>query len=191
MERRVMRLRLDVLVLAALSALVSAGTAQAQCLERLAEDAATVNRWPYPYVCPDRVATVSPFATMVANGWRRQNFMLDSHFGNDGRELNEAGQKLLYWILTQSPPQYRTVQVAQTADPKETAARVASVQKYVAKFAPEGQVPIIAAIAPPEGLRAYWPDPENTMMGRTIPVQRPMKVYVPDRFKDDRYSQAY
>ena len=32
-------------------------------------------QWPWPYVCPDRIAVQEPFCIMVNNGWRRQNLL--------------------------------------------------------------------------------------------------------------------
>ena len=35
----------------------------------------TNQMWPWPYVCPDRVAVREPFCIMINNGWRRQNLI--------------------------------------------------------------------------------------------------------------------
>ena len=48
--------------------------------------------WPEPFLQPDRAATVTPFALMIANGWRRQNLLSDYHFLDDGTQLNLAGE---------------------------------------------------------------------------------------------------
>ena len=31
--------------------------------------------WPWPYVCPDRIAVREPFCIMINNGWRRENLI--------------------------------------------------------------------------------------------------------------------
>ena len=50
--------------------------------------------WPDPFVYPDRVATRMPFATMVNNGWRRQNMLGKFHFEpNTGNLTRPAGGK--------------------------------------------------------------------------------------------------
>ena len=43
--------------------------------------------WPWPYVCPDRVAVREPFCIMVNNGWRRQNLLGPHHFNADATKL--------------------------------------------------------------------------------------------------------
>ena len=34
-------------------------------------------QWPWPYVCPDRVAVQEPFCMMINNGWRRHKRCCD------------------------------------------------------------------------------------------------------------------
>ena len=59
--------------------------------------------WPWPYVCPDRLATREPFDIMVRNGWRRQNLLGSHHFDPASGGLTEAGQLQVRWIMTQAP----------------------------------------------------------------------------------------
>src|SRR5260221_7000099 len=56
--------------------------------------------WPWPYVCPDRMAEREPFDLMVRNGWRRQNLLGSHHFDPSSSQLTEAGQLQVRWIMT-------------------------------------------------------------------------------------------
>jgi hypothetical protein len=48
--------------------------------------------WPWPYICPDRMAVRQPFEMMVCNGWRRQNLLGSHHFDPETNKLNTAGE---------------------------------------------------------------------------------------------------
>ena len=48
--------------------------------------------WPYPYICPDRVAVREPFEIMIRNGWRRQN-LLGSSFLQPGHQSVDDGRR--------------------------------------------------------------------------------------------------
>ncbi len=85
--------------------------------------------WPEPFLQPDRAATVAPFALMIANGWRRQNLLSDYHFLDDGAQLNLAGETRLRWILTQQPPNRRTIFVQRGLTQDLSMARVGMVQR--------------------------------------------------------------
>ena len=64
--------------------------------------------WPWPYICPDRVAVREPFAAMVNNGWRRQNLLGTHHFNMETNQLTTAGQLRVHWIMTQARPNGET-----------------------------------------------------------------------------------
>src|SRR5262245_47868872 len=53
--------------------------------------------WPWPYVCPDRIAVREPFGVMVENGWQRQNLLGDYHFNPDSKGLTKAGELKVQW----------------------------------------------------------------------------------------------
>ena len=74
--------------------------------------------WPWPYVCPDRIAVREPFCIMVNNGWRRQNLLGAHHFNPDTNQLNAAGQLKVQWIMTQAPPDRRSIFVERSLDHK-------------------------------------------------------------------------
>jgi hypothetical protein len=99
--------------------------------------------WPWPYVCPDRIAVREPFDIMVTNGWRRQNLLGSHHFDPNTNRLSEAGQLQVRWILTQAPPGRRQIYIERSIDPSTTAARMAAAREFASRVAIDGQVPQI------------------------------------------------
>jgi hypothetical protein len=97
--------------------------------------------WPWPYMCPDRMAVREPFGIMIANGWRRQNLLGDYHFNPQGTALTKAGELKVQWIMTQTPPDQRTVYVERSFVPSVTSSRLASIRDYASKISLDGQVP--------------------------------------------------
>jgi hypothetical protein len=96
--------------------------------------------WPEQYVDHDRAAARAPFAAMVANGWRSQNTVSDYHFDDSTGELNDTGKLKVRAILTNAPPQYRSLYVLRANHPDRTDARVRSVQEH-AQMLMQGDVP--------------------------------------------------
>lgn len=97
--------------------------------------------WPWPYICPDRVAVRQPFELMVCNGWRRQNLLGSHHFDPETNQLNTAGELQVQWIMTQAPAAHRQVFVERSIHPTVTAQRTASANAYAARVAIAGQTP--------------------------------------------------
>jgi len=97
--------------------------------------------WPWPYVCPDRVAVREPFALMVNNGWRRQNLIGVHHFNPDTNQLTPAGELRVQWIMTQAPAERRDIYVEHGLDPASNSLRMAAVREYASKVAIDGQAP--------------------------------------------------
>jgi hypothetical protein len=97
--------------------------------------------WPWPYVCPDRVAVREPFRMMVDNGWRRQNLLGPHHFNAETNRLTTAGELRVHWIMTQAPPERRNIFIERAAQPEVTADRLAVVREYAAQVAIDGQEP--------------------------------------------------
>jgi len=120
------------------TAMTLATPARAQCLEKFVNDCIRDckrnNCWPEPFVRTDRAAIRVPFDMMVQRGWQEQNLLSGAYFKEDGKDLNEAGQSKLRWIVTEAPRHHRTIFV-QTADtPEHTAARMALVQEAASRF---------------------------------------------------------
>lgn len=99
--------------------------------------------WPWPYVCPDRIAVREPFAVMVENGWRRQNLLGEYHFNPDSKGLTKAGELKVQWIMTQAPPAHRTIFIERSINPSVTANRVAATRDYTSLIAVDGPAPQI------------------------------------------------
>ena len=100
--------------------------------------------WPWPYVCPDRMAVREPFGIMIANGWRRQNLLGDYHFNAQGTGLTKAGELKVQWIMTQTPPDRREIFVERAFDPSTTASRLAAARDYASQISFDGQAPQVA-----------------------------------------------
>jgi hypothetical protein len=128
------------------------------------------NCWPQPFVIPDRHAVRSPFAVMVANGWRRQNLLGDHHFVDQSGELTEAGRLKVRWVLTEAPQHHRTIYVHTADNPELTAARIDSVQQLAAQLVPEGELPLVLETGiPAQG----WPAARADMIGRKFEESTP------------------
>jgi hypothetical protein len=92
--------------------------------------------WPRQYVWPSRRGICATYDVMIANGWRRNNLLGKYDFLPNGEGLSEAGRLRVEWILTQAPPERRTIFVQRGNDPAETAVRVEAVQALAANMNP-------------------------------------------------------
>ena len=159
----------------ALLTLGTAASSQAQCVgclvRSIERDFARRNCWPEPFVYADRDAARAPWGLMVANGWERQNLMIDMYFEGEGARLTDAGKTKLNWILFDAPPQHRVIYVRRSIHPDETAARMAAVQAYVASiWTGEQTPPILASNASQEGWPADRVDTVNKKFLQAIPA---------------------
>ena len=128
-------------------------------------------QWPWPYVCPDRIAVREPFCLMVNNGWRRENLLGAHHFNPETNQLNAAGQLRVQWILTQAPPDRRDIFVERSLDPQINAKRQAAVREYGAKVAMDGRVPLVAeTFIASEGRPAAVVDATNVKFQQAMPA---------------------
>jgi hypothetical protein len=100
--------------------------------------------WPWPHICPDRVAVREPFCIMVDNGWRRQNMLGPHHFNPDTNKLTSAGELKVRWIMTQLPPERRSIFVERSLETEITAQRVETARAYAAQVALNGEQPLVA-----------------------------------------------
>jgi hypothetical protein len=98
------------------------------------------NRWPQPFVCPDRCDTRLPFQLMVAKGWKRQNTLDEQYFTPEGK-LNSAGRLQIRRILLEGLPEYRTLYVRRAPSQEETEIRLDSTQQFIAKVLPNEPLP--------------------------------------------------
>jgi len=127
--------------------------------------------WPWPYICPDRMAVREPFAIMVNNGWRRQNLLGSHYFDPQTQQLTTAGELHVRWILTQAPPERRQLFIERSIDPAVTAQRVAAARQYASLVAVDGQVPpIYETNLMAEGRPATMVDMTNVRFMENMPV---------------------
>jgi hypothetical protein len=128
------------------------------------------NAWPEPFIRADREAVMLPFALMTANGWRRQNLISDYHFNEDGTQINLAGETKLRHILTQLPPNRRTVYVQQGLTAGETAHRIELVQRAAGRMVPVGFVAdVVETNLPNDG----WPADDVDAIAKKYQNSRP------------------
>jgi uncharacterized membrane protein YgcG len=92
------------------------------------------NSWPEPFSTIDRAAEREPFCIMVDNGWKMQNTIGTFLFDRETQRLNQAGELLVKWIVTQAPHHRRAVFVLKGDTAEATTTRVESVQQAVAKY---------------------------------------------------------
>jgi hypothetical protein len=124
----------------------------------IARDVKRRQCWPAPFDAGDRVAARTPFAMMVANGWRRQNMLGEFHFEPGTGQLTEAGRLKVRWILTAGPEQHRLIYVHTAESNQETSARLAAVQQLASQISPANLPPVLATSISDEGWSANQVD---------------------------------
>lgn len=150
------------LALVAMAGLVTAVPVQADepvrtFLHNMCRDFKRNNCWYDTFAPDDRAAQRAPFGTMVANGWRMQNTLDDYYFQEDTAVLTEAGLIKVQQIVLYTSPGYRAIFVHRTSDPQMTADRIQNVQQAAAKFAMDGEVPMVVETAiRPRGMPAEY-----------------------------------
>lgn len=110
--------------------------------QKFKRDTHRVNAYPEPFRFADREAQKAPFRVMIENGWRTEHTLTESLF-TPSQELTRAGQKKVYWIVTQSPEERRTVYVIAGNSLDATEARLDSVQRFISRVIPEGALPAV------------------------------------------------
>ena len=127
--------------------------------------------WPWPYICPDRLAAREPFQIMIRNGWRRQNLMGSHYFNPSSNQLTTAGEIHIRWIMTQAPPAFRQVFIERSIDPTVTAARIAATREYASQVSLDGQTPqVFETNMMAEGRPAAIVDMTNVRFMENMPV---------------------
>lgn len=167
-------LRLGSVILVLSVFLGTSSTAQAQwfdkCCEAFKRDYRRNTMWPEPFLQPDRQATMAPFAIQIANGWRRQNLMSDYLFQEGTNQLTLAGESKVRNILTQMPPNRRTIFVQQGLTPEETQGRIQAVERAAERIVPPGMVAqVVESNLPNEG----WPAEDIDAVARKFNATRP------------------
>jgi hypothetical protein len=114
--------------------------------------------WPDQYRPLDKAAQRAPYPVMIENGWRRQNLLVDAHFDQNTKQLTEAGQIKVLWILNSAPQPHRSIYVHVARNSEDTSTRIASVQQYVSKISPNDLPPILTTTISEEGWSAQQID---------------------------------
>jgi hypothetical protein len=126
--------------------------------------------WPWPYVCPDRVAVREPFCIMVNNGWRRQNLLGPHHFNDKANQLTSAGELRVRWIMTQAPGERRSIFIERDIEPSVTEQRLATAREFAAQVAIDGQTPqVLETHLVSEGRPASVVDATNVRFQESMP----------------------
>ena len=128
--------------------------------------------WPEPFLTVDKAAVRQPFCIQVDNGWKSQNTVGSFLFDRDTQRVNEAGDLLVKWILTQAPAHRRAVFVLRGDTAEATNARVQSVQASVAKYANGCVVPVLLTDTEPPGWSASYTDAITQQYSSSIPAPR-------------------
>ena len=153
----------------AMAGLCLAPSARGQFLEDYWTCFQRVNKWPEPWICPDRQAVRTPLAIQTANGWRRQNMLTDLHF-TDNNQLTEAGELMIRWILNEAPQARRVIYVHRGATNEETATRIAVVAMTAQRTAQGQPIPPIFATSISD---AGWPAREVEIISRKFEATTP------------------
>ena len=109
--------------------------------------------WPEPFIHADRDILHEHYAVYERMGWQRQNTLGASHFHSETNQINSAGTEKLLQVLTQTPPERRTVFVLQGVDQDMTSVRIDSVQRTVAALLPDSDMPAVVQTHVPPVLR--------------------------------------
>lgn len=130
------------------------------------------NAWPEPFQSADRAATREPFCLMADNGWKMQNTIGTFLFDPSTHELNQAGELLVKWIVTQAPVHRRAVFVLKADTAEHTKVRVDSVTAAVNKYTQGHGAPICLTDTEPTGWSGSYVDAMTQQFQATIPAPR-------------------
>src|SRR5262245_14419565 len=59
------------------------------------------NAWPEPFLSADKMAVRAPYCIQVDNGWKMQNTIGTFLFDSESQRINQAGDLLVKWIISQ------------------------------------------------------------------------------------------
>jgi hypothetical protein len=167
--------RINLVTVATLATAIAASSASAVCIDTTAHYVKSGYRrnvcWPYPYICPDRMAVREPFEMMIRNGWRRENLLGAYMFNPSTNQLTTAGELHVRWIMTQAPHAYRQVFIERSIDPAVTAERLAATRQFAARVSTDGQLPeVFETDLMAEGRPAAIVDATNVKFMENMPL---------------------
>ncbi len=130
------------------------------------------NSWPEPFVTADKLAVRTPYCIQTDNGWKMQNTIGTFLFESESQRVNQAGDLLVKWIVTQAPHHRRAVFVLRGDTAEATNARVQSVQVAVNKYSGGCAIPVLLTDTEPAGWSAAYIDTITQQFNATIPAPR-------------------
>ena len=96
---------------------------------------------------------------MVANGWERQNLLLDHHFDPLTGKLTPAGEAKVLSVLHDVPLHHRYVFVHRAATCQETAMRIDTVEQFIVHSVPPAEYPpVLESVRSADGYPAAQAD---------------------------------
>jgi len=139
----------------------------------LKRDTVRNNAWPEPFIPADRAHVRAPFQQCIMNGYRFDNTLSDYYFDPDTGVLKDAGADKIYSILTERPPQFRTIFVLQADSEEQTAARVTSVQQLADTLCGDGELAqVMTTCVRPRTAPAYYIDAVDRAYQASQPIPR-------------------
>jgi hypothetical protein len=146
------------------------GTGWQQFWQRVQTDFYRNNSWPEPFLTADKIAVRTPYCIQTDNGWKMQNTVGTFLFDPETQRLNQAGDILVKWIITQAPINRRAVFVLKGDSADATNIRIQSVQAAIAKY---GCVcPVLLTDCEPAGWSAAYIDAITQKFDASIPSPR-------------------
>jgi hypothetical protein len=143
-----------------------------QFWHRMGVDFHRNNSWPEPFLSADKMAVRTPYCIQTDNGWKMQNTIGTFLFDQETQQVNQAGELLVKWVVTQAPVNRRAVFVLKGDTAEATNARVHSVQVAVAKYSSGCVYPVLLTDTEPAGWSAAYIDTITQQFNATIPAPR-------------------
>jgi hypothetical protein len=129
--------------------------------------------WPKPFLPADRESVCAPFALMVTKGWQAQNTLGGYHFNEGTANLTDAGKMRIRSIMSDVPPQFRTVYVPVADTEDLTTARLEAVEQFVERHTrDEGVTNVASTTREPRGRSADMVDAVTRGFFQSTPVPR-------------------
>ena len=106
--------------------------------------------WPYPYNLMDQQAVREPFRMMIDRGWQAQNTIGTEHFEAGSDKLNAHGRRHVQWVLSRKPETRRVLFVEPGRSARQTARRLATVERMARLSDDDTGVEVVLTTAIPE-----------------------------------------
>lgn len=134
------------------------------------------NAWPEPFQTNDRQAVRVMLAAQTEKAWQLQTTLGNQYFDPETQQLNAAGQRQLYWIVSQAPESHRTVRVLRGHNDQATQVRMQDVERTMALMLNDGPYPAVVQsdLVPPaangDRLDKMWEMRKNAVNAPALPA---------------------